>query len=121
MSIGIAEKIRRLQERCRMLEQRVTDLEQDSPQQPRDTVSFVEWSETKEDGYRVARATFGKYFLDVIDGYNAVTWSIQEGKMWVACGGGHSSFDFGMSEAEEALRRLVNGGGEGDADRPDRR
>jgi hypothetical protein len=68
---------------------------------------FLRWAFTTEEGCRVARATFGKYLLEVVNGKSAVSWSITQGDRWLDAGGGMVHFEMGMDEAERALTRVV--------------
>lgn len=118
------EEIHNLKGRCNRLERKVLELEHHlkAIDHLRETIEqlqvisecgqtpapiFLRWEFTTLDGCRVAEARFGKYRLDVTNGRSAVSWTIQEGKKWIDAGGGHTSFDLGMDEAEKALRRLV--------------
>lgn len=74
----------------------------------------LQWQETEEDGRPVARATYGPYRLEVMDGESAVSWWIYRGRKLEAAGGGTTSFDLALAEAEEALRCLVSEEREGD-------
>lgn len=125
-AIRPTEEIINLKGRCNRLERKVLELEHHlkTLDHLRETVEhlqaiqecemapapiFLRWNFTTLDGCQVAEARFGKYRLDVTDGRNAVSWSIQAGQRWLDAGGGHTSFSLGLDEAEQALRRIVAG------------
>lgn len=77
----------------------------------REVEQALHWEKSEENGCTVARATFGPYRLEVVNGANAVSWCIYHGHRLVRAGGGYTLFDQGLYEAERALRRLVWSGG----------
>lgn len=68
---------------------------------------FLRWEFTTDDGCRIARAAFGKYRLEVVDGRSSVGWDIKKGDHIIDAGGHPCSIDSAMDDCEEALRRLV--------------
>lgn len=72
---------------------------------------FLKWTFDEDEGCRRARVRFGKWTAEVIDGASSVSWAITDRRdHYVDCGGGYTSFEMGLAEAEEALKHVVQDG-----------